>query len=164
MEGKKIVASTQSLARDWERLREEEARSNGEKPRLGWDSSFSRNCKKRGKKKTSPYIAKAMGPTTYKSKMGQNIVLRASDGFDEEGRIDRRNFYFPKSIYFTSFGDIENCVQILCKKTVLPLSMAKQSLEVSNGHGANTKVVGNHKIHSTGQITDFQNYQINPQN
>ena len=94
--------------------------------------------------------------------MGQNINLRASDGFDEEGRIDRRNFYFPKSIYFTSFGDIENGVQILCKKTVLPLSMAKQALEVSNGNGANTKVVGNHKISQMGQNTDFFDYLLIP--
>ena len=130
------------------------------KKTLGWAGiPCSQEIARRGEgKRTPPYIDNGYGSHNLKSKMGQNIVLRASDGFDEEGRIDRRNFYFPKSIYFTSFGDIENSVQILCKKTVLPLSMAKQGLEVSNGNGTNTKVVGNHKIHSTEQITDFQNY------
>ena len=89
----------------------------------------------------------AMGPITYSTSWAENTIFQASDGFDEEGRIDRRNFYFPKSIYFTSFGDIENSVRIFCKKTVLPLSLAKQSLEVSNENGTNTKVFGNHKIH-----------------
>ena len=96
-----------------------------ENPRLGWDTLFSRNCKKRRREKNSSLYRQWLWVPQLKSPIELNIVLRASDGFDEEGRIDRRNFYFPKSISFTSFVDIENSVQILCKKTVLPLSMAK---------------------------------------
>ena len=40
------------------------------------------------------------------------------------------------------FEDIENSIQILCKKTILPLTLAKWGFEVSNGDGANIKVVG----------------------
>ena len=49
----------------------------------------------------------------------------ASDAFDEEWRNVQRNFSFLKSIHFAGFGDIENSVQILCKKIVLPLTLAK---------------------------------------
>ena len=56
MEGKKIVASTQPLARDWERLREEEARNNGRTLGLGWDSSFSQEVARRGRRRRLPLI------------------------------------------------------------------------------------------------------------
>ena len=104
----------------------------------------------------------AMGPTTYSNSRAENIDFWASDGFDEEERIDRRNFQFPKGIYFTSFGDIKNSVQILCKKTDLPLSLAKYGLTVSNGNGSNTKVVGNDKMSQTEQNTNFFEYHTNP--
>ena len=42
--------------------------------------------------------------------------------------------------------------------TVLPLSLAKWGPEVSNGNGANTKVVENNKINQMEQNKDFQNY------
>ena len=66
-EGKKIEASILPLAsdlREVQRWRSNEQRRRRKTLGLGWDSSFSRSCKKRKKKKTSPYIAKAMGPTT----------------------------------------------------------------------------------------------------
>ena len=72
--------------------------------------------------------------------------FRASNEFDEEGRIICQKLQFPKSIYFAGFEDIENCVQILCKKALLPLSLEKWGFKVSNEDEANTKVVEYDKI------------------
>ena len=62
-----------------------------------------------------------------------------------------------------SFGDIENSIQILCKKTVLPLLLAKWSLEVSNRNEANMKVVGNDKINQTEEKYEFLELSDRPQ-
>ena len=64
MEGKKVVASILPLARDLREIERRRSKKQGENPRLAGTLFLSRSCKKRGKKKTSPYIAKAMGPTT----------------------------------------------------------------------------------------------------
>ena len=131
-------------------LREiERWRSKKNKETLGWNSLSPKGKVARKKKKEKGLLLiqeMAMGPTTYSTPRAENTIFRALDGFDKGGRIVRRNFQFPKSIYFKAFGDIENSVQILCKKTISPLSIAKQGLEVQNGNGADTKVVGNNKI------------------
>ena len=57
----------------------------------------------------------------------------------------KREEMFTEKSNFQGFGDIEDCVQILCKNTVVPLTLEKQSFEVSNGNGVNTKGVGNDK-------------------
>ena len=88
--------------------------------------------------------------------------FRALDEFDEEGRNDCRDSYFPKSIYFAGFGDIENCVQILCKKTILPLALEKWGFEVSSWNRVNTKVVGNDETNQMELKHEFSEYRIRP--
>ena len=61
------------------------------------------------------------------------------------------------------FRDIENTVQIFVQKTVLPLSLAKYGLEVSNGNKANSKVVGNNKINQMEQKYRFLELLNKPQ-
>ena len=66
MEGKKITTSILPLAIDWERLRDGGARSKEqeEESRAGLEYLVLKKLQEEGEKKTSPYIAKAMGPTT----------------------------------------------------------------------------------------------------
>ena len=129
MEGKKITTSILPLAIDLREIERWRSKEQGKLKRtlgMGWDFLFSRKLQEEEEREKTPhYIEKGYGSHNLKVQLSSNIVLRASDGFDEEGRIDRRNIYFPKSIYFTSFEYIENSVQILYKKTVLPLSLAK---------------------------------------
>ena len=67
IEGKKTTTSILPLAidlREVERWRSKEQEEE-EEPRAGLEPSFfSRSCKKRKKKKTSPYIDSGKGPTT----------------------------------------------------------------------------------------------------
>ena len=104
-----------------------------------------------------------MGPTTYPTRWAQSLGFRASDEFDEEGKNVHQKIQFPKSICFAGFGDIEICVQILCKKTVLPLTLEKQGFETSNRDGVNTKVVGYNEINQMELKHKFSEYLIIPQ-
>ena len=95
------------------------ARRKMEKEALAFLSCAWKN--KKGRRWVAFVNNEGLGPTTKVTTMAEIISFGASDGFDEEGRNDRRNIQFPKSICFAGFGDIEICVQDLCEKTVLPL-------------------------------------------
>ena len=50
---------------------------------------------------------------------------------------------------FWGFSDIENSVQILCKKTILPSKLEKLGFGASNRNGVNIKVVEVNEISQT---------------
>lgn len=100
---------------------DKEARRRREETLERVQHSSTMSMSKKGKvKKSTTYIESEMGPTTNEACQVKNIDFRASDEFDEEGKNVCQQIKFPKSTYFKGFGDIRNCVQILCKKTVCP--------------------------------------------
>ena len=80
-----------------------------------------------------------------------------SDEIDEEGRNDRRNIQFLKSICFAHFGDTTKWVQISWEMTVLPLKLGKSGFGVRNGFGTNMKVEEIFKTSVSGQNTNHEN-------
>ena len=53
---------------------------------------LERKVVRKGRRKMTPYKESGDGSHHLRLLLGLNIDFRASDGFDEEGRIVRRNF------------------------------------------------------------------------
>ena len=127
--------------------------------------SLLKESSKKKKKDEKGFLSQKtrVGPITQQVCGAKNMDFRASNEFDEEGRNVQRKFQFKKSTCFAGFGDNENSVQILCKKTVLHLTLEKWGFGVSDGNRVNTIVVGNDKTNQKELKHEFSKYQIIPQ-
>lgn len=165
MKGKKMVIFILFLAIVGSEFGDEEARRRARKPQGSWNFSLLHNKearRRRRMKMLSLYRKHGWVP-----QLNHLIGLKTPSSGPQMDSTKKEELFneissFQK-VYISWVSEILKLVSRFCAKRLFhPYHQQSGGLEVSNGNGANTKVVGNNKINQTGQKTDFFEYQINP--